>query len=105
MRRRLWEMKPKKSGKPSESEQLSLKQAAAILGVTGEQLLALLEDAGLPTGKGPEVRVDASEVYALRRQREKEQQRNEQVLSRLAGELDEVEGPRAPQQSGEEEGQ
>ena len=85
-------MKRKKSQKESGSRQLTLEQAGEVLGVSGAQLRGLLEEAGLAVGGGPDVRIDAQDVQALRRQREKEQQRNEKVLNELASGFDEEEG-------------
>jgi|GEM_PF-4445139 len=85
-------MKRKKAQKESSSRQLTLEQAGEVLGVSGAQLLGLLEEAGLAVGGGPDVRIDAQDVQALRRQREKEQQRNEKVLNELASGFDEEEG-------------
>ncbi len=85
-------MKRKKAQKESGSRQLTLEQAGEVLGVSGAQLLGLLAEAGLAVGGGPDVRIDAQDVQALRRQREKEQQRNEKVLNELASGFDEEEG-------------
>ncbi|HEX7003467.1 MAG TPA: hypothetical protein VF168_04695 [Trueperaceae bacterium] len=72
-----------------ELEELSLDEAAALLGLSAEGLLALLRDAGLRAVSGAEVRLRAADVLALQHERDRRTERSMEELSRLSEELGE----------------
>ena len=74
---------------PEERDELSLEEAAALLGLSTGDLLELLEEAGVRVEKAGGVRLRAAEVVALQREREKLRDRNLEGLSRLSEEFDE----------------
>ena len=72
-----------------ERKELSLEEAASLLGLSRAGLLELLLEAGLRAKEGSQVRLRAAEVLALQREREKRLSRSMEELNRLKGEADE----------------
>ena len=72
-----------------ERDELSLEDAAALLGLRAQDLLELLHEAGMRPEKGAHVRLRAAEVRSLLREREKRRNRNLADLSRLSEEIEE----------------
>ena len=72
-----------------ERKELSLEEAATLLGLSRAGLLELLQEAGLRAGEGSQVRLRAAEVLALQREREKRRSRSMEELNRLKGEAGE----------------
>jgi hypothetical protein len=79
-----------------EREDLGLQEAAEAFGLPADDLLTYLREAGIQVGKVGEIRLQAADVLAIRKERERRRHKSLQELTRLGEVLGTDEAERDP---------